>query len=242
MSERHKVLNFGPSTSDKNPEETFTIDLTNALVSSNIPLTKIEHPAFSSFLEKYTKRAMPSQKKMTELMEKESKEIIENIKVKLIDQHLFISMDESTDSVGRPICIVLAGPLDGEYLGRPYLIDLINLGSTNNRTVQQCVNSALFKLFGAELDYEKINLFVTDAAPYCVKAGHGLGTLYPNLIHVTCLEHGLNRVAELARDTYPKIDKLIGEVKKIFVKCTRRRVEFATACQIPLPPEPVLKS
>ena len=48
---------------------------------------------------------------MTELMEKESKEIIEKIKVKLIDQHLFISMNESTDSVGRPICIVLAGPL-----------------------------------------------------------------------------------------------------------------------------------
>ena len=35
---------------------------------------------------------------------------------------------------------------------RPYMIDFVNLGTTNNVTVQQCVNSALFKVFGGDLD------------------------------------------------------------------------------------------
>lgn len=138
------------------------------------------------------------------------------------------------------MCGVLAGPLDGDFLERPYLIDFINLGAANNQTVQQCVNTALFKVLGGDLSYDKIRLFLTDGATYCVKAGKGLSQLYPNLIHCLCLAHGLNRVAELVRYEYPKVDKLIAEVKKIFVKCARRKADFTASCQIPLPPEPVL--
>ena len=107
-------------------------------------------------------------------------------------------------------------------------------------TVQQCVNSALFKVFGGDLDYEKVLLFLTYAAAYCVKAGKCLKELYPNILHCLCLAHGLNSVAELVRYSFPKMDKLIGEIKKIFVKCARHRAKFAASCQVPLPPEPVL--
>ncbi len=142
--------------------------------------------------------------------------------------------------MGRPVCIVLAGPLDSTYLERPYLIDVVNLGATNNRTVQQCINSSLFQLFGGNLVYDKVLLFLTDGAAYCVKAGKGLKEMYPNLIHCLCLTHGLNCVAELVRYSFPKVDNLIAEVKKVFVKCACCKLEFAASCQVPLRPEPIL--
>ena len=101
------------------------------------------------------------------------------------------------------------------------------------------MNSALFKVFGSDLEYEKVLLFLTDGAAYCVKAGKCLKELYPNILHCLCLAIGLNHVAEPVRYTFLRVDKLIGEIKKIFVKCARCRAEFAASCQVPQP-EPVL--
>lgn len=46
--------------------------------------------------------------------------------------------------------------------------------------------------------------------------------LYPNLIHVTSLAHGLNRVAEKVRDMFPNVNKLVNNIKKIFLKAPSR--------------------
>ncbi len=112
--------------------------------------------------------------------------------------------------------------------------------STNNQTVQQWVNKALFRLLGDDLDNEEARLFLTDAALFCLKAGHGLSSLYPNLLHCLCIAYGLNRVAEQVRCEFPKVDMLIAEGKKVFLMCPRHRAEFADACKVPLPPEPIL--
>jgi hypothetical protein len=142
--------------------------------------------------------------------------------------------------MGRSMTAILAGPLDGEYLDRPFLIDVTDVVSTNNVTIQQAVVKALHKLFGDELDYSRSKLLLTDAAAYCLKAARGLKELFPDLLHLTCLAHALSRVAELARVTYPKVNLLISEVKKIFIKSGRRKREFTASCQIPLPPEPIV--
>ncbi len=172
-------------------------------------------------------------------MESKSNVVVDKIKEKLKDKFLFVSTDETMGSLGRPMCIVLVGPLDSTYLERPYLIDVVNLGATNNCTVQQCLNSSLFQLLGGDLDYDKVLLFLADGAAYFVKAGKGLKEMYPNLIHCLCLTHGLNRVAELVMYSFPKVDDLIAEVKKVFVKCAHCKLEFAASCQVPLPPEPI---
>lgn len=159
---------------------------------------------------------------------------------RLENKSLFVAIDETTDQTGRAMCIVLAGPLDGQFLDRPYLIDVVDAMAANNKTIQQIVISALFNLFGNNLDYGEVRLFLTDGAAYCVKAGVGLKSIFPNLIHTTCLAHGLHRVAELARSCHPKVDKLISDVKKIFVKSARRRALFKASCEAPLPPEPII--
>ncbi|KAF2888155.1 hypothetical protein ILUMI_18018 [Ignelater luminosus] len=43
----------------------------------------------------------------------------------------------------------------------------------------------------------------SDAAPYMVKAFKSLQTFYSNIIHVTSIVHGLNRIAEKVRELSP---------------------------------------
>jgi len=65
--------------------------------------------------------------------------------------------------------------------------------------------------------------------------------LYPKMIHVTCLAHALHRVAEEVRGSYPEVDKLIANGKKIFIKSPLRVQEFnEEAPTLPLLPQPIV--
>jgi len=74
------------------------------------------------------------------------------------------------------------------------------------------------------------------------KAGTAIKALYSKMIHVTCLAHGMHRIAEEIRSHFPKVDKLISRVKQVFLKAPSRTILlFKTeAPGIPLPPEPIL--
>jgi len=74
-----------------------------------------------------------------------------------------------------------------------------------------------------------------------VKAGKNIKALYSKMEHVTCLAHGLHRVAEEVRAHFPKVDALISNVKKIFLKAPFRVIKFkCIGPTIPLPPQPRL--
>ena len=69
----------------------------------------------------------------------------------------------------------------------------------------------------------------------------GVKSLYPKMIHVTCLAHGLHRVAEFVRTSYPEVNRLIATGKSLFVKAPHRVERFqAMYPKLPLPPYPVL--
>jgi hypothetical protein len=55
-----------------------------------------------------------------------------------------------------------------------------------------------------------------------IKSGRHLKVFYPKIVHVTCLAHALNLVAEKIRYQYEDVDNLISNVKKIFVKAPLR--------------------
>lgn len=80
------------------------------------------------------------------------------------------------------------------------------------------------------VQYNKILLVVTDAAPYMCKAFSSLKVLYPKMIHLTCLAHGLNRVAEHIRHVYTDVNELIGSVKAIFSKVYFRQIRLFAMC------------
>ena len=52
--------------------------------------------------------------------------------------------------------------------------------------------------------------------------------------------HGVQRIAELVRANHDKTDKCVSSIKKIFVKCGRRKRLFTEMTKLPVPPEPVL--
>jgi hypothetical protein len=73
------------------------------------------------------------------------------------------------------------------------------------------------------------------------KASVGLRLTYSNLVTVTCLAHGLNLVAEEVRKCFPKVDSLISNVKKVFLKAPSRILKYKELFPtLALPPKPVL--
>jgi hypothetical protein len=73
-----------------------------------------------------------------------------------------------------------------------------------------------------------------------VKAAGAIKAFYSKILHITCLAHGLHLTAEEVRKCFPNVDKLISNVKKIFLKSYRVAFFKNEAPGLPLPPEPVI--
>ncbi|VVC36118.1 Ribonuclease H-like domain,Domain of unknown function DUF659, partial [Cinara cedri] len=115
------------------------------------------------------------------------------------------------------------------------------LSKTNHSTICSLFENSLYLLWPDGIRRNDVLLFLSDAAPYMVKAGDTLKVLYPKMVHVTCTSHGLHRVAEQIRIQFPKVDKLVANVKRVFKKAPYRVQKFHTdAPNISLPPEPIL--
>lgn len=67
------------------------------------------------------------------------------------------------------------------------------------------------------LRFMQVLLLVTDAAGYMLKAFKSLSITYPKMIHITCLAHGLSRVAEQVRAEFPLVNSYISDEKRVFV-------------------------
>ena len=65
-----------------------------------------------------------------------------------------------------------------------------------------------------------------DAAAYMCKAMRALKVLFPKMVYVTCLAHGLHRVSELVRANYPNVNRLMSTCKNIFLKAPERVEKF----------------
>lgn len=61
-------------------------------------------------------------------------------------------------------------------------------------------------------------LVVTDAAAYMIAAMNSLKILFPKMLHLTCFAHGLHRLAEFVRHEFPDVNKMISNIKAVFVK------------------------
>lgn len=221
----------------------FNLDLCNALVSANIPLRKIENPEFKKFLLKYCGNSLPSATMLrTKYLNINFENVRNEIKSKIINKFLWISVDETTDVKGRYIANLIIGTLGSDEPSIPYLISVRELEKTNHATVAKFVNDSLHDFFlPIAVPSDKILLLLTDAAAYMLKAGTVLKVFFPNLLHCTCLAHGLNRVAEFIRNQYPDVNNLLKNGKKIFLKAPTRTQLFRERLpEVPLPPEPIV--
>lgn len=96
-------------------------------------------------------------------------------------------------------------------------------------------------LWPGDIMYNNFLLFLSDAAPYTVKAGSVLKNLYTKMIHTTCSAHALQRIAEEIREQFNYVDELISNMKEKICKSPYHAALFKSIDPgIRLPPEPIL--
>lgn len=227
---------------DSSSKSSFNNDLCKAMLSANIPLNKLSNTYFKEFLIKYTGQNIPDQTTLRKVnVDHCYQEVLNEIRQKVAGKKIWVSIDETTDAEGRFIASVIIGTLLLDRPGEIFLFNLEQLQKTNHSTICSLFENSLYLLWPDGIRRNDVLLFLSDAAPYMVKAGDTLKVLYPKMVHVTCTSHGLHRVAEQIRIQFSKVDKLVANVKQVFKKAPYRVQKFHTdAPNISLPPEPIL--
>ena len=101
----------------------FYEEMCDAFISANIPLNKLTNTKLHSFLEKYTHRHIPDESTLRKTYVKTIYDkCINDIRNELKNEKLWVSIDETTDSIGRHIATVLVGAMKTESPGVPYLL------------------------------------------------------------------------------------------------------------------------
>lgn len=203
------------SSSSGNTETGFYKDLCHMMVSSNIPLNKLQNQYFRQFLEKYTSHPIPDESTLRKnYLSKCYEDMLNKIRNSIADNKIWVSLDETTDVDGRFVANVIVGTLKGDQPGEKFVLNCEVLERTNHTSIAVLFDNSMKLLWPNGIERNNILLLITDAAPYMKKAAKGLQILYPKLIHITCLAHALHRVAEEVRGNFPDVDKLISNGKK----------------------------
>ena len=173
-----------------------------------------------SFFESYginTPSESSCRRKVPEV-HKNNVKCIENI---LSNNHCFIICDEASIEQQK-FFHVLVGRIDNPKKIFLYKSKTI-LGNINSDYVIHEIDQVTRDL---SLKREQFNLFITDAAPYIVKAGQFLSKLFPDMFHTTCVAHLLHNCANKVQAHYNNVNNLIASVKLATVKNDSRRPLF----------------
>ncbi|KAL4084278.1 hypothetical protein QTP88_028103 [Uroleucon formosanum] len=191
----------------------FNRDLCSAMLSANIPLNKLNNESFKSFLVKYTGKIIPA---VTTLRKSYVDEIYDETLIKIknavIDKKIWVSIDQTTDSLGRFVANIIIGTLETDKPGQTFLLNSEVLPITNNSTIEKLFDDSMHILWPEGVRHNDVLLYLSDAAPYIVKSGNAIKIFYPKVIHVTCIIHGLHHIAEKICGHYSKVDKYFADL------------------------------
>ena len=235
IESKEKIQNFNLTQNDFNRE------LCKLCAETIIPFHKINDPLFKNFIEKFTQFKCPEESNLRKyVLPSIYDKKIEEIKNELKDDYIWLSVDETTDTMGRHVCNVLVGPLNKNKPNKSYLLNTEFIPKTNNMTILLSIMTALNILWPEGIKYDKLLLFLTDAATYMKLTAEKLKEIFPKVLHLTCLCHGLNNVCDFIAKKHPKVNKLISLGKAVFVKCDSRKELFGASCiGLPIPPNPI---
>lgn len=223
------VVNKGPA-----------YELTKALISSDIALSKLDNPLFKNYLEKLNGGPLPGRASCKREVEAIYNETMSKIKAIISENDVYLIMDETTDIEERKIVNVLVGCLDGKP-NKAMLVNQEVVIAANAMEIGKVFNKSLNILFPGKDFYEKVKLVITDAAPYMVMCfRQQRESLFPNLIHITCIVHGLHRVAEEIRQNNNEFNNFIAQMKALLLKSPLRQNKFKQATNLNLPPQAIV--
>lgn len=76
---------------------------------------------------------------------------------------------------------------------------------------------------------------------YVMKACITLNVFFPNMIHVTCLTHMIQKIVEKVKELFPNVNILVNNFKKVFLKAHNRVEAYKENIPyVTLLPKPVL--
>jgi hypothetical protein len=103
------------------------------------------------------------------------------------------------------IANITVGSLNKNEQCSQHLLAVDKFGKTNSSLVTEFFIDFINLLWPNGIQHERLLLFVTHAASYMIKANTAFkGILvFPNMTHLTCLTHGLQRVAENSCKFFP---------------------------------------
>ncbi|KAG0424770.1 hypothetical protein DMUE_6079, partial [Dictyocoela muelleri] len=133
-------------------------------------------------------------------------------------EDILLMFDETTDVNGRFVLNILGGFCSKISRQKIFLLRTIGLSKTNNVTVGQEIINIMFEIYEGDINYNKLLIYISDAAPYAVKTVECLKHLFPNLKHVTCLAHMFYRLCKKLREISSISNYVSSELKRILVK------------------------
>lgn len=220
-AKRHVETSTHRKGGTQTPTQTnFYLDLIQFLILCNIPWNQVNNPEFKNFFEKYfcancccvcADRGVPDESLLRKVyLDKFYEKKIQTIHERITDKKLWMSLDETTDFLGRNVVHFLVRPLNESSPNRPYLIASKILSAVNGDSIAQfviqCLESLWSNVFEFQYKVNNILMLCTDGAAYMLLAGKKLKNSYfPNLKHVTCLAHALHRVSEEIRTDYQNV-------------------------------------
>jgi len=133
-------------------------------------------------------------------------ETLVKIRSFIFGKKIWVSIDETTDSAGRYIANVIVGTLELNGPGHVFLLNCAQLEKSNHITIAKLFDNSIHILWPEGVRHDDISLFLSDSAPYMVKAGKSINIFYTKMIQVTYIVHAFHRVAEQIRGHYSKVD------------------------------------
>jgi len=166
---------------------------------------------------------------------------IEDIKTEIGENKMWVLIDETCDVEGRFIVNNVVGVLKTDSSRNIFLLHSEQLDRTNHTMICKLFEKAMEILLSGSINYDNGLLFVTDAATYMIEAESVLRIYYTKMVHATCVDHGIHRVAKEIRGNFYEVDNLISNVKKMFRKVLSRIQLFKNELhEIKLPLEPII--
>ena len=129
-------------------------------------------------MEKYTNRSVPTESTLRKnYLSSCYKDAVRRVRNIIGDNKIWVSIDESTDVDSRCVANVIVGTLFADRPGNIFLLHSEVLDKVSHTTIAILFDSAMKMLWKDEVKRDRILLFVTDAAPYMLKAAKGLKML-----------------------------------------------------------------
>jgi hypothetical protein len=122
-------------------------------------------------LEKYTTHPIPTESTLRKnYLASCYEDIINKTRKNVGKNKIWVFIDETSDVDGRFVVNVVVGTLEREHPGETFLLACEVLERVNNASIAVVFDNAVNLLWPDQVERENVLLFVSDAAPYMIKA------------------------------------------------------------------------